>query len=294
MINKSNITYENIQLVKNATYASVFVAIVLIVLKYFAWYITGSVSLLSTLLDSLVDLSASVLNLFAVRLAIRPPTKNYTFGHGKFESLSALIQAFFIMGSALFFIREIYQQIFYEEKIQEPYVGVVVMIISIIITTLLLAYQRYVVKKTKSLAISADSIHYFSDLLINACVIVALIGTWYLGWEWIDSAIGICIGIYVLYMAVKITIEPLQVLMDRELNEEEREKIEDLVRSNSDVKGFHDLRTRSAGQNIFIQMHLELDKELSLERAHEISDEVKESIESVFPGAEVLIHQDPV
>lgn len=294
MIDKNNSMAENAQLIKNAAYASVCVAVVLIALKYFAWYTTGSVSLLSTLLDSFLDLSASVLNLFAVRLAARPPTKDYTFGHGKFEALSAIAQAFFIMGSSIFFILEVYEQFFKEEKVHEPYVGIVVMIISIILTTILIGYQRHVIKKTKSVAISADSMHYFSDLLINACVVVALIGTWYWGWEWIDAAMGVGIGLYVAYMAVKITIKPLHILMDRELGEEERKRIGDIVLSHSDIKGFHELRTRSAGQKIFIQMHLELDKRLSLERAHEIADEVMENIEKAFPGAEVLIHQDPV
>ncbi len=294
MNEKRGVIRQNKQLVKNATYASIGMACILIGLKYFAWSMTGSISLLSTLLDSFLDLSASVLNFFAVRHAMRPPTENYTFGHGKAEALSALAQAAFIMGSALFFILEVYERFFYPEDIQETGIGIAVMALSIALTIFLVGYQRRIIRKTKSLAIYADSLHYFSDVLINGCVIISLTGTWYFGWEWLDPISGLCIAFYVVYMAVKITIRPLQVLMDRELCEEDRKKIVSIIMKHKEIKGFHELRTRSAGQSVFIQMHLELDKKLSLQRAHEIADEVMKAIEKVFPGAEVLIHQDPV
>lgn len=290
----TGLTEDQKKLVKKATYASVAVAFLLMGMKYFAWLITDSVSLLATLVDSFLDAGASILNLFAVRHAMQPPSEEYKFGHGKAEALAALGQALFIIGSSIFLMFEAYEKFYAPEPVTETTIGIIIMVASIAITLILVRYQQNVVRQTKSLAISADSLHYFSDVLINSGVILSLLGTWYFGWAWLDPVFGFILAIYILFTAVQIVKEPLQVLMDKELNEESRLLIAKIVTSVKNVKGFHELKTRSSGPRVFIQLHIDMDKNLSFQQAHDTAEEVIRKIEASFPGAEVLVHEDPV
>ncbi len=280
------------RLLKLATYASVTTACVLIAVKFVAWLSTGSVSLLATLIDSSMDAAASIINLLAIRHALVPADKEHRFGHGKAESLAGLGQSMFIAGSAGFLILEAINRFVNPRDIGQIDIGIGVMIFSIIATMVLLAIQRYVIKRTGSTAIGADALHYKADLFVNGSVILALFLA-SIGWSGIDPVFAIGIAIYILYNAWEIGSEAVQELMDKELQEEDRQRISTIVRKHPRVCGMHDLRTRKSGTVPFIQLHLELKDDLTLVEAHEIADEVEAAIKEVFPGAEVIIHEDP-
>ncbi|MCH8237272.1 MAG: cation diffusion facilitator family transporter [Proteobacteria bacterium] len=281
------------RLMKLATYASVSVAAVLVAAKFAAWLVTDAVSLLSTLIDSLMDAGASLLNLLAVRHALEPADKEHRFGHGKAEPLAGLAQAAFICGSAVFLVIEAGERLFNPRTIENTEVGYGVMALAIVLTLILVAFQRYVVGKTGSIAIAADSAHYQMDILVNAGVILSLWLVSAFGWTLADPLIALIIAGYIFWGARRIGLIAYQMLMDRELEDGERQKILDIALSHPGVKGLHDLRTRSSGNQVFIQMHLEMDGEISLLEAHTISDAVEASVLEAFPNAEVLIHEDP-
>ncbi len=284
---------ESARLMRLATYASVSTAVSLIVLKLGAWVLTDSISLLSTLIDSILDAVASLVSLLAVRTALTPADREHRFGHGKAEPLAALGQAAFITGSAVFLLIEALHLLFDPRPIQNPMIGIVVMAISIGATAVLVLFQRYVIRRTNSVVVRADSLHYLGDLLVNAAVIVALLGVTQLGWTILDPLFAIAIAAYILKTAWSIAKESLHMLMDRELPDGDRARIGRIVRAHPEVVDMHDLRTRMAGPQTFIQLHLELNGDLSLWDAHTISDQVEAELKSAFPGAEVIIHEDP-
>jgi ferrous-iron efflux pump FieF len=281
------------RLMRLATYASVSTAGVLIAAKVGAYLLTDSVSMLSTLLDSLLDAAASLVNLVAVRTALVPPDEEHRFGHGKAEPLAAMVQSAFIAGSALFLLVEAGNRVVNPSPILNSGIGLVVMVLSILLTAVLLLFQRHVVKETGSVAIRADSQHYFSDLLVNSAVIVALLLWRQFGWALADPLCAAMVGCYILLTAWAIARSAFDLLMDRELPETARQRIHDIALANPAVRALHDLRTRSSGQSSFIQFHLELDGDIPLIRAHAVSDEVENAILHAFPGAEIMIHQDP-
>jgi len=281
------------RLMRLATYASTATALILIVAKLVAWLMSDSVSLLATLIDSCLDALASLLNLFAVRHALMPPDRQHRFGHGKAEALAGLGQATFIAGSAAFLFLEAVGRFLRPVEIQAVGTGVAVMIFSIAATLLLMTFQRHVIRKTGSTAIKADALHYKTDLLVNGSVIVALLLAVY-GWAGFDAVFGLAIAFYIIYSAWEIVREALDHLMDKELAAEDRDRIKQIARRHPEVRGMHDLRTRQSGTTVFIQLHLELDDKLTLLQAHRIADEVEAELMQAYPGAEVIIHEDPV
>ena len=281
------------RLKRRAAIASVTVATVLIAAKAAAWLMTGSISLLSTLIDSTLDLATSLVNLIAIRQALQPPDKEHRFGHGKAEPLAGLAQAGFVLGSAGFLLVHAGERLIRPAPVSNTEVGYAVMAVSIALTLGLVLYQRFVVRRTGSIAISADSLHYSVDLLTNITVIGGLVLSTQFGWLWADPLIAIAIGGFILHSAWQILKQSLNLLMDRELPDEERERIRRIVRSHPGVIDVHDLRTRSSGTHLFIQFHLELDGNMTLLDAHTISDQVMRELERAFPDAEVLIHEDP-
>lgn len=284
---------EHGRLMRRATYASVSVAAILIALKFAAWLATGSVSMLATLVDSMLDTAASLVNLFAVRQALTPADREHRFGHGKAEPLAGVVQSAFIAGSALFLFVEVARRLIEPQVVQRGTLALTVMAISIVMTLGLVSFQRYVVRKTASLAISADKLHYLGDMLANISVAVALILATQFGLHWADPVFGGLIAIYIVWSAWEIIRQSLDQLMDRELPDEERKRIREIAQSHPEVKAVHDLRTRASGRDIFIQLHIELDRAATLVRAHEISDAVEARLREAFPAAEVIIHQDP-
>ena len=281
------------RLMQWATYASVSVASILVAAKFAAWVATDAVSLLSTLIDSLIDVVASLLNLLAVRHALEPADKEHRFGHGKAEALSGLAQAAFICGSAGFLLIEAGERLLNPRGIENTGVGYAVMVLAIVMTLALVLFQRHVVKRTGSVAITADSAHYQMDILVNISVIVSLALVSTLGWTWADPVLALAIAVYIVWGAWRIGMIAYNMLMDRELDDTERRTIEDIALAHPKVVGLHDLRTRRSGRQVFIQMHLEMDGEISLLDAHAISDAVEASIKETFSNAEVLIHEDP-
>ena len=278
---------------RQATYASVAVAGTLIVAKTAAWAITDSVAMLSALIDSLLDAAASVINLFAVRHALQPADREHRFGHGKAESLAGLGQAAFITGSAVFLVFEAVQRLARPVVVENGDVGIAVSIYAIVATLGLVLYQTYVIRRTKSVAIAADSLHYKSDLALNASVIVALILSGTFGIAFADPVFAIGIAAFVLYSAWRIFKRSFDELMDREFPQDVRRKIKEIATSPAEVIDMHDLRTRSSGRDSFIQLHLELPSDISLMEAHRIADDVELRLREAFPEAEVIIHQDP-
>ena len=276
-----------------ATYASVTVATVLIGAKLLAWQLSGSVSLLATLVDSGLDVVASLVNLLAVRHALSPADHDHRFGHGKAEAIAGLGQAVLITGSSLFLIYASFQRILEPVPLAGFGLGMWVMVFSILMTLLLLTFQRHVILLTDSTAIRADALHYRTDLLVNASVLLALaLSRW--GWPGFDPLFAIVIAFYILYSAWEIISHAFDHLMDRELPDEERLEIEQIVLLHPEVRGLHDLRTRRSGTDTFVQMHIELDDHISLKEAHRIVVQVETAVVEVFPGAEVLIHPDPL
>jgi len=281
------------RLLRRATWAAVAVAAGLVGLKLSAWLITGSVALLGSLIDSLLDVAASAVNMLAVRQALVPPDREHRFGHGKAEPLAALGQAAFITGSAAFLTLEAIDHLTHRRPVTDTMTGIVVMALSIAATLALVGYQRSVIRRTRSLAIAADSLHYAGDVLVNTAVIVSLLLTGWLGWSLIDPLFAFGIAAYVFWNAAKIGRQALDLLMDREFPERERQRIRTIALEHPAVRAVHDLRTRSAGPQTFIQFHLELDGKMTLGEAHHISDTVEAAVMAAFPGAEVIIHQDP-
>lgn len=282
-----------VRLMKAATYVAVGVAFTLVLMKFGAWIATESLSLLSTLVDSLLDVGASLINLFAVRHSLQPADSEHRFGHGKAEPLAGLGQAAFISGSALFILFEAGDRLLHPRDVVNTEVGVGVMVISIAFTAALVMFQRFVVRKTGSVAIQADSVHYKMDLLVNLGVIVSLVIVSQFGWVFVDPLIAAAIALYIFHGAWEVGSQSLKLLMDHELPEEDRRNIQEIALSQPGVLGIHDMRTRSSGLNLFIQFHLDLNGEISLAEAHEISEAVMYKVENAFPNAEVLIHEDP-
>jgi ferrous-iron efflux pump FieF len=281
-------------LMRAAGIASVAVALLLIAIKLYAYIETNSVSMLSSLFDSALDFGASAVNLFAIRQAVTPADAEHRFGHGKAEPLAGLVQVAFILGSSLLLLFEVGQHFLQRQQVEREGIGITVMVISIGITLALILFQRHVVKQTESVAVQADSAHYFSDLLANVSVIAALLLSAWLGWWWIDPVFGLLVALFIGFTAVSIGRTSLDMLMDREMDDTDRERIKAIVRTNPEVLGLHELRTRQAGQDRFIQFHLDLEPKISLQDAHRISDAVEASLMEAFPGAEVIIHQDPL
>ncbi|MGD2074252.1 MAG: cation diffusion facilitator family transporter [Gammaproteobacteria bacterium] len=275
-----------------ATGASVATAGILIAAKLAAWLLTGSVSVLASLVDSLMDAAASVVNLIAVRYSLEPPDAEHRFGHGKAESLAGLAQATFIGGSAVFLVLHAVDRLLHPRPLQDVPVGVSVMVFAIAATLVLLAIQRYVIRRTGSTAIRADSLHYRSDLLVNASIILALMLETR-GWTGFDPVFALAIAAYILYSAWHIGHDAFQLLMDRELPPEMQERVRRVALDDARVLGIHDLRTRQSGQTPFVQLHIELHPDMSLTEAHAIADHIESAIRETLPGADVIIHQDP-
>ncbi|MGP3591279.1 CDF family cation-efflux transporter FieF [Vagococcus sp. WN89Y] len=280
------------RLVTRAAVAATVMASLLLIIKIFAWWLTGSVSILAALVDSLVDIAASLTNLLVVRYSLQPADEEHTFGHGKAESLAALAQSMFISGSALFLFLTGIQHLARPEPLQAAGVGIGVTLIALFSTVLLVTFQRWVVRKTHSQAVRADMLHYQSDVMMNGAILVALGLSWY-GWHRADALFALGIGGYILYSALRMGYEAVQALLDRALPDAEREEIFSIVTSWPGVSGAHDLRTRQSGPTRFIQIHIEMDDNLPLVEAHRVADQVEQALLQRFPGSDVIIHQDP-
>jgi ferrous-iron efflux pump FieF len=281
---------KNPQLVRLATYASVVVAISLLLLKTYAWWHTDSISILASLLDSAIDIAASVMIVFAVHIAQTPADKEHRFGHGKAEPLAALAQSVFISGSAIYLIIYSIDRFINPQAISSPDLGLMVMIISLVVTLGLLSFQRYVIQKTQSTAIKSDSLHYLSDVLANILVIITL---WFSAIQWLDPLLGFVIAAWIFYSAIQIAIEAGNQLLDHELPQSIREEIVQITLNTPDVLGMNDLRTYQSGPTKFVQFDLELDDDLTLLESHKIAEEVTQRLKYKYEDMDVIVHQEP-
>ena len=279
---------------RRAALASLGVSVLLVGLKAFAFFASGSVSVLASLADSALDLFTSTLNLVAIRSALTPADDEHRFGHGKAEPLAGLAQGAFIAGSATFLVVQAVNRLLEPQPVERGLPALIVMVVSIVFAIALVLYQRSVVARTGSVAIGADRIHYLGDVTTNAGVIVAILLAWGLGWQAADPIIAMFVAAVLIWSAWSVFRMSYDQLMDRELPDADREKIIALIMSHREVRSLHDLRTRAAGVHAFIQFHVELDPAMSLMRAHEVSDEVERQLCAQFPHAEVIIHQDPL
>jgi ferrous-iron efflux pump FieF len=268
-------------------------ATLLVIVKLGAWLMTGSVAILSSLVDSLLDAMASLINLLAVRQALVPADREHRFGHGKAEPLAGLAQAAFITGSGILLMIEAIGRFLEPRALTNEPLGLGVMVFSLAVTLLLVSYQKRVVAATGSLAVGADSLHYAGDILLNGSAILAILAAWLLDWRYADPVFAMAIGGFLMANAWKIGRSSLQILMDRELPDEERDRIKAICAAHPAVRAVHELRTRWDGSRRFIQMHLEMDPNITLAQAHLISVEVENQILALFPNAEVIIHEDP-
>lgn len=280
------------RLARLATSASVALALILIGIKLLAWLATGSISLLSSTIDSTLDLAASALNFIAVRRAWAPADRNHRFGHGKAEPLAGLAQGAFMIGAALLVLAEAAARLIAPAPITASTLGITVMVVSLVLTLALVVLQRHVARVSGSVAVEADSLHYTSDILANALVIVALLGA-DLGLLWLDPLIGAGIAIFLLISAWRVVRRSIDLLMDRELPDSVRAEIRRIVAEDPDVSGVHQMRSRASGTHRFAEIELAMAGALPLLEAHRISHRVMRRLHEAFPDLDVVIHQEP-
>lgn len=276
-----------------ATCASISVSVLLCLLKAFAAFATGSLSVVSSMIDSMADIFSSVISYVAVRYSSKPLTEKHRYGYGKAEAVSALVQSAFIAGSGALVLYDGIVRLVHPVVLKQTTLGLVIMAVSLIFTAVLIVFQRYVIRQTNSLAVSADSAHYTVDLLTNFSIILSLWVVKTLHWEWFDILTAIFISSYLIWNAGQLAYAALADIMDQEIDENIRQDIIRLVNSVPEVKGYHDLRTRVSGARMFVEIHLEVDGNLPLFKTHAISDAVEEKIIAAYPTIQIITHQDP-
>lgn len=279
----------------SAARLSVAAAGFLIVLKSATGYLTGSISVWASLLDSTMDIFASVINYFAVRAASRPADDDHSYGHGKAESLAGLFQSLVIAASGIFLVYESIRRIINPNPTMSEWVGVLTMIVAVLVSIALVVKLRRVARETESPALAADATHYVTDIYSNASALLALVIVALTPYQIADPIISLAIAFYILWSAVSVGRESIDVLMDRRLPLQVDEQIAEVVSRYRDqgVLGFHDLRTRRSGSQKFIDMHLEVERDMRLQEAHDVTVRVLRAIEAEIPRARVHIHTDP-
>lgn len=284
---------ERSSLTARAALASITMAIFLIGLKTWAAIHTSSMAMLGSLADSTLDLIASLVVLAGVRVAAQPADHDHRFGHGKAEALAALVQVILITLSALFIGYRSVMRLMNGAQTQDAELGIGVSLVAIVFTVALISYQRYVVKRTGSVAISTDRLHYASDLMLNSSVIVALVLDQYAGLAGADAVFGLLIALWLLWGAWTSSSHALDQLMDREWPEEQREKFLAAAREYPELAGLHDFRTRTSGTHNFAQFHVWVPAGWTIAEAHERMDRIEEELQQRFPATEILMHLDP-
>jgi ferrous-iron efflux pump FieF len=276
-----------------AALASVAMACGLIALKSYAAWSTGSVAMLGSLADSGLDLLASLVTLYGVKLAAEPADHDHRFGHGKAEALAALFQVVLITVSAVGIAWRAITALGSDVPTRSAELGIGVSVAAILATLVLLAYQRSIIRRTGSVAIMADNIHYQSDVLLNGSVIAALALDQFLGWHRADPIFGIAIAAWLAWGAFQASSHAIDMLMDKEWPEEQRAAFIEVAARQPGIKGIHDFRTRRAGSHDFAQFHMEVARDITVAQAHDVVEGVETALRRVFPKVEVLIHLDP-
>lgn len=289
-----NCSHQHSHLVFQATWAAITVAFFLVATKTLAWWLSGSLTIQASLLDSLSDFFSSLINFLAVRYSTKPANDEYRFGHGKAEALAGFVQSILIIASTGWMVYHAYQHHSMLHHIEHRSLAIFVMAISTILTLGLVAFQHYTIKHTNSIVIKADFLHYQADILSNVAAMIALLALSWFGITWIDIVFGVGIAIFLLGGSWHILKQSSSILMDKELEYSVRQDILKCILAHPKVLETHDLRTRNAGQQNFIQVHITLDPTLTLKQAHVISDEVELNLKKSHPSSEILIHLDPL
>ncbi len=276
-----------------AGYAAIFIVIILIVIKGYAYYESGAVSILSSLIDSVLDSLVSVMALSSIYYARRPADADHRWGHGKMEAVSALFQSAIIVGGGVFLVFEAIDRIAHPVVITHHMIGIYVMGVSIVLSGLLVFIQRRALQQSNSLAVEADSVHYGSDILVNIGTLIVLAVSFYGAPVWLDGVFAMGVAGFMVYMARGIAVKSLDMLLDRELSDDDRARIIKVIESHDGVAGWHDLRTHRNGADYVMSFDIEVDPEMTLWSAHEIAKDLEEGILKLYPAAEVLIHIDP-
>jgi ferrous-iron efflux pump FieF len=284
---------EHANLTRRAAMASIAMALFLLGLKIWAAAQTGSVAMLGSLADTALDLLASMVTLWGVHHAAQPADREHRFGHGKAEALAALFQVMVISVSAMAILWRAIERLINGQSTAHAEYGIGVSLVAMAATAVLLSYQHFVIRRTNSVAIHADHVHYQSDVLLNGAVIVALMLDQYAGIGWTDPLFGVGIALALMWGAWRASSQAIDQLMDREWPEDRRRHFLQVAGRFPELAGLHDLRTRSSGAHSFVQFHVWVDPNLSVRAAHDTMDAIEQKLEAEFPGTEILIHLDP-
>ena len=282
------------RLMRLASYASVAVASVLLLAKLIAWWKTDSLAMLSSFTDSVFDVLMSLVNMMAVRYALKPADDDHRFGHTSIEDIAGLAQCAFIFAAMAMIVLQSIERLSNPHIVlSDPELGIGVSLLGMVLTTALVAFQTYVTRRTKSLVIAADRMHYVGDILFNLGVLAAFVLSSYVGILWADAAIAIAIAVIVLWSTWPLGVRAFNNLMDREMPDDEKKLIFDIIDAMPEIGGYHNLKTRYSGAKAFIQLHVDIDASLNFRDAHAIIDRLEASIVGAFPGADVIVHPDP-
>ncbi|QCT94987.1 cation transporter [Caminibacter mediatlanticus TB-2] len=278
-----------------ATLVATFTALILAIAKVIVGFMSGSVAVIASALDSILDMAVSIFNNIALKISESSPNSKYPYGKGKIEGLAALFEGLIITGSGVFIIYEAVRKILQKETISNFDISIYVMIFSIIVTAALVSFLLYVYKKTNNIVIKSDALHYKTDLVVNASVLVSLIIVKFTGLYWIDYVLSIAIGIYIIKEASEIIKEGFEILLDAALDFETIEKIKEILKKEPLVLDYHCLRTRKAGIRNFVDVHLVMTPDMKLKLAHSIVENVEEKIRNIDKNKKwiINIHADP-
>lgn len=293
-VDTAGLSAHHARLMRLASYASVSVASLLLVAKLFTWWRTDSLAMLSSFTDSVFDVLMSVVNMLAVRYALKPADDDHRFGHTSIEDIAGLAQCAFIFAAMAMIVLQSVERLSNPHMaLSDPALGIGVSLLGMVLTTALVMFQTYVTRRTKSLVIAADRMHYVGDILFNLGVLAAFVLSAHFGLLWADAAIAILIALIVIKSTWPLGVRAFNNLMDREMPDDEKKLILDIIDGMPEIKGYHKLKTRYAGAKCFIQMHVDIDASLNFRDAHAITDRLEHAIEHAFPTAEVIVHPDP-
>ncbi len=282
------------RLMRLATYASMAAALLLVAMKLAVWWLSDSMAIFSSLTDSLFDVVMSAINLLALRYALKPADNEHRFGHSAIEDIAGLTQFAFISASMIIIILQSAERLVHPAPIAHEMLGIGVSVASMAITGALVVFQSYVVRRTGSLIIASDRLHYWSDIVLNLGVISALVLSYTIGALWADPLIAIAIALFILVNASHIGRRAFNNLMGHEMPEDEKQRLRACVTGVAGVRGYHKLRTRYMGTKPLIQLHVEIDPAIGFLEAHQITDAVEKALLDCWPNAEIIVHGDPV
>ena len=281
------------RLVVMASLSSIMMALLLVMAKMLVWFFSNSITILASMTDSMMDLVTSVINYIAVRFAIKPPDEDHNYGHAKIEALAGLAQCAFISASAIFLLVSSINRYFNPVQLTNIDLGIYVTVLSLILTLFVVVFQTYVIKKTDSQIIAADRLHCQSDLYSNLAIIVSLL-ICSSGYEIADVIFALLITVYIAHGVYGIGVRSLNVLLDKKISNHLINDITSIMLATPGVLGLHEMRTRRVGNYIYIQVHMCIDRNISLEEAHAIASTAQKAVLCKYSQADILIHMDPV